>query len=67
MFLNENPQNLQEIRGNIGWKMLERSNVEAIDEVVAMITSQRALQSASQVVKMYDQLMNKAANEVGKV
>jgi flagellar basal-body rod protein FlgG len=49
------------------WKALERSNVNAADEIVAMITSQRGLQSASQVLRMYDLIMNKAANDIGRV
>ena len=47
--------------------MLERSNVSAMDEMVAMITSQRSIQSASQIIKMYDLIMGKAANDIGRV
>jgi len=46
---------------------LERSNVIAMDEMVAMMTSQRALQSSSAVLKMYDMLMQKAANDIGRI
>lgn len=67
MFTNPNADNLQEGSGIIAWKMLERSNVTAIDEMVAMIQSQRALQSASQILKMYDQLMDSAANNIGRI
>lgn len=49
------------------WKMLERSNVDMVEEMTSMITSQRALQSAAQVLKMYDQIMSKAATEVGRL
>lgn len=49
------------------WKYLERSNVDAVQEMVNMMSSQRALQSASQVLKMYDQIMGKAVTELGKV
>lgn len=49
------------------WKAIERSNVELVQEMVDMITAQRALQSAAQLSKMYDQLMNKAANDLGRV
>ena len=52
-----------DIRG----KTLERSNINSMDEMVAMITSQRALQSASQILKMYDMIMSKAANEIGRL
>lgn len=49
------------------WKYLERSNVDAVQEMVNMMSSQRALQSASQVLKMYDQIMGKAVTDLGKV
>lgn len=49
------------------WKYLERSNVNAVQEMVNMMSSQRALQSASQVLKMYDQIMGKSVTELGKV
>lgn len=50
----------------VRWKWLENSNVDTIDEVVKMIVSQRSLQSCSQVVKMYDDMMNYAV-DLGKV
>ncbi|MDD3570863.1 MAG: flagellar hook-basal body protein [Lachnospiraceae bacterium] len=49
------------------WKTVETSNVNAADEMTSMINSQRVLQSAAQVLKMYDQLANKAATEIGRV
>ena len=52
---------------NILWKMLERSNVDMVEEMTSMMTAQRALQSAAQVLKMYDQIMSKAATEVGRL
>ena len=51
----------------IDWKSVERSNVDLIDEMTKMITTQRALQSAAQVLKMYDTLLSKASSEVGRV
>lgn len=53
--------------GQMLWKYLERSNVNAVQEMVNMMSSQRALQSASQVLKMYDQIMGKAVTEIGRV
>lgn len=47
-------------------KMLERSNVSLVREMVAMITTQRALQSAAQMSKIYDQVLMKAATELGR-
>lgn len=67
MFENADPQNIAESQTSVGWRMLERSNVAAIDEMTAMLTSQRALQSAGQILKIYDQIMNKAANEIGRL
>ena len=51
---------------HVSWKMLEKSNVDMVEEMTAMMTSQRALQSAAQMLKMYDQIMSKAA-DVGRI
>jgi len=68
MFINGDPANLNRVQlPDVRGKMLENSNVNAMEEMVAMITSQRGLQSASQILKMYDTIMNKAANEIGRV
>lgn len=49
------------------WKTLEKSNVDMVEEMTAMMSSQRALQSAAQLLKMYDQIMSKSSSDVGKV
>lgn len=49
------------------WKVLENSNVDVAREMTRMMSSQRALQSAAQVLKIYDQLMSKATTDVGRV
>ncbi|MEY8337058.1 flagellar hook-basal body protein [Lachnospiraceae bacterium 62-35] len=49
------------------WKNLERSNVDMVEEMTSMMTSQRALQSAAQALKMYDQIMSKASSDVGRL
>lgn len=46
---------------------IERSNTDLTKQMTDMITFQRALQSAAQVSKMYDQLMTKATTEVGRM
>lgn len=51
----------------IHWKILERSNVDLVQQMVDMISSQRALQSAAQLSKMYDQLMTKSTTDLGRV
>ena len=49
------------------WKYLERSNVDMVQQMTELLTCQRALQSAAQVTKMYDELMNKATNNIGQL
>lgn len=46
---------------------LEGSNVDAVAQMVAMMSGQRALQSSSQVLKMYDTLMGKIVSQLGVV
>lgn len=48
-------------------KYVERSNSDMIKQMTDMITFQRSLQSATQVMKMYDNLMTKATGEVGRL
>ena len=51
----------------IVWKAIEKSNVDMVEEMTSMMSSQRALQSAAQVLKMYDQIMSKSASDIGRV
>ena len=55
------------VDGNILWKHVETSNVDPIQQMTSMMMSQRSLQSAAQVLKMYDQLAAKATTEIGRV
>lgn len=48
-------------------EMIERANIDLVQQMTEMITCQRALQSASQLSKMYDQIMSKSATELGRV
>lgn len=67
MFRNEaDAVIIQENIGQILNKTLERSNVDPMQETMNMMSSQRALQSASQALKMYDQLLAKAS-EIGRL
>ena len=61
------PAAAQEERPQLIWKSVEKSNVDMVDEMTAMMTSQRALQSAAQVLKMYDQIMSKSVTDVGRL
>ncbi|MDL2232212.1 flagellar hook-basal body protein [Ruminococcaceae bacterium OttesenSCG-928-L11] len=47
--------------------ILERSNVNMAEEMSLMIASQRSLQSCSQLVRMYDELSEQAANRISRV
>lgn len=60
MFETTAPLNAVLANGQVMQGVIERSNVEAMDEMMAMMSSQRAFQSASQIAKAYDQLMGKA-------
>jgi len=47
--------------------VIERSNVDLTDEMTDYMSSQRALQSASQIMKMYDRVASSAVNKIGNV
>ena len=49
------------------WKALELSNVSAIEEMSDMISSQRALQSSAQLLKMYDEIISRASTDLGRI
>lgn len=49
------------------WRSVENSNVDMIQEMSRMMTAQRALQSASQVLKLYDGVLTKATSEIGRL
>ena len=48
-------------------KWVERSNVDMIKEMTKMMVTQRALQSAAQMSKIYDQVITKAVNDIGRL
>jgi flagellar basal-body rod protein FlgF len=48
-------------------KSLESSNTDLSQELTNAISAQRNLQSCSQALKMYDQVLDKATTEIGKV
>lgn len=50
----------------IVWKYVEGSNADMAQQLTSAISSQRNLQSCSQALKMYDQVLDKAT-EIGKV
>lgn len=65
MYAGNNPAliNYPEIKT----KTLERSNVNIGQEMMETIEIQRNLQSTSQLLKMYDQTLARAVNDIGKI
>lgn len=49
------------------WKTIEGSNVNAAEEMTNALSAQRNLQSCSQALKMYDQVMSRAVTDIGKI
>lgn len=48
-------------------KYVERSNVNMVKEMVNMMTTQRALQSAAQMSKIYDQVITRVVSDIGRM
>jgi len=46
---------------------LENSNVELVEEMVAMLQVRRSFEAAQKMLSTYDQLLNRAANELGSL
>lgn len=49
------------------WRYLERSNTDMVNQMSEMITTQRAMQSAAEVSRIYDALMTKASTDIGRL
>ncbi len=56
----------QAVQPKIHHKMLERSNVDVLQQMVDMISSQRLYESCAQATKIYDQMMNRITEEIGR-
>lgn len=65
--INGSTANEVDFKGRLLQGYLERSNVSSIDEMVDMIAMFRAFESDQKVINAYDQIMQKATNEIGKV
>ena len=48
-------------------QMLERSNTDMIQQLTEMISTQRAYQSAAEVIKIYDEVIQRATTSVGQL
>ncbi len=49
------------------WKYVEGSNVDAAQEMTDAIAIQRGLQTCTQALKMYDQILSRTVTEIGKI
>lgn len=47
------------------WRCLESSNVDLTREMVSMLQVRRSFEAAQKIMTSYDQLLNRAANELG--
>ena len=71
--LDKNDQGLfagnegQQTNSRVHNRMVERANTDLIQQMTEMITSQRAYQSAAEVIKIYDNLLNRVTTEVGRL
>jgi flagellar basal-body rod protein FlgG len=59
------PANVFQPQIKVGY--IERSNVNPVEEMVALIEVSRAYEANQKVVQAYDSTLDKAVNEVGKV
>ena len=48
-----------------GW--VERSNIDWVKEMTEMISTQRVYQSAAEAIKIYDNVLNRVTQEVGRL
>ncbi len=63
----QNPVDTNGGETEIIWQSLEKSNVNMVNEMTAMMSAQRALQGAAQALKMYDQIMSKSVTDIGRL
>jgi flagellar basal-body rod protein FlgF len=54
-------------KGDITQGSIESSNVNPMEEMVAMITAQREFQTLQQVIRVFDQLSQRTNSEIAKV
>jgi len=52
---------------SIMWKTVEGSNVDPAEEMTSALAAQRSLQSCSQAIKMYDQVLQKSVTDIAKI
>lgn len=65
LFTGGQPQQAEGYTIHNGW--VERSNSNMVHEMVSMMSAQRAIQSAAEVSKIYDQVITKDTTELGRL
>lgn len=58
---------IEEFEGKVIQGFLEGSNINPIEEMVNMINILRLYESNQKVIRSYDEILQKAANEIGKL
>lgn len=51
----------------LAWKNVEGANIDTAQEMTDAMLMQRNLQTCSQALKMYDQILSRAVTEIGKI
>jgi flagellar basal-body rod protein FlgF len=67
LFIAPDDRQAQPATGGVRQGALEMANVNVVSEMVNLITNLRAYEVNSKVIQSHDELLNKAANDVGKV
>jgi flagellar basal-body rod protein FlgG len=57
----------QQMNAEIIWQTLEGSNVDVAEEMTNALAAQRELQSCTQALKMYDEILKKATTEISQL
>ena len=63
----EIPAEEGEFTGEVLQGFIEESNVNAISEMVDMITLLREFEAGQKAIRTQDEMMDKASNEIGRV
>ncbi|MEA4845824.1 MAG: flagellar basal body rod C-terminal domain-containing protein, partial [Clostridiaceae bacterium] len=53
--------------GAVQQGFIEGSNVDSVKEMVEMLTMMRTYEANQKMIKIHDELIGKAVNEIGKV
>lgn len=68
LFINSDPENqVIGFEGEVIQGFIEGSNVDAVSEVIEMMTATRNYESNAQIIRMIDESLDKTVNEIGRV